>query len=755
MKSPLSIIKALAFKYGTSFRRKALWVAIPGLIITSVVYTFDAVRTEKAIMRGEITKRAEVVAHLASRIGELPLLSGNPELMRNSIATLKSVPEVSFVAFYDSRMVLLMKDGPAVTDKQISSGGPAINIFEDDDYFDLYAPVFTVKAKEDLDVFQDGVNRTDVRENAGWVRIGFSKSAMIAQQQNIILRGLMFAVLFTLAIGWLVFFMFGIATRPLTMLQKALGGVRKGQYPEINISSNDEVGMLAVEYNRMAEAVKDREARLKDSEKRTRELFDRVDHAIFRLDKDGNIKETNRKFDALFGGVERFSGLFGKDRKAFSLESIRENVSNAEERLTGSTGEELVVLMSLYQEYDDNNTLVGYDGHFIDITEKKRLEEALFQTQKLESLGLLAGGVAHDFNNILTGILGYSSLLKNMVPQEEVMHKYLGTIEKSARRAAGLAGQLLGFARKGKYKIERLSVNDIANELAGFLKETLDRNIEIVLNTGADLPAIEGDGTQIYQALLNLCINARDAMPSGGKLYILTDTFRLSDKKTADSMQVVPGNYVRVCVTDTGTGIGPEVRERIFEPFFTTKEVGKGTGLGLAMVYGIIKNHGGHIDVDSGLGLGTKITVWLPATSGPWNENSQVISKGKKTHQGTVLVIDDEEEIRILIRDIMASCGYEVHVAVNGSDGIMIFSENKDRINLVILDMVMPEKGGRQTFTELKEIKPDAKIVICSGYSKEHYIQELSDEGAAAFLQKPFEYTDLVNKVKDVISGGK
>ena len=322
MKTPVDIIKALAFKYGTSLRRKALWVAIPGLILTSVVYTFDSVRTEKAIMKGEITKRLEIVAHLASRIGELPLLSGNPELMRNAISTLKSVPEVSFVAFYNNKMDLLMKDGSDLTSQRVTSGEGTIKIFEDKDDFDLYAPVFTVTAKDDIDIFQEGANRSDIRENAGWVRIGFSKAAMIKQQQKIIFRGLLFAVLFTSAIGWLVYYMFGLATRPLSMLQKALGGVRKGRYPEIHISSNDEVGMLASEYNRMAEAVKDRETRLKDSENRTRELFDRVEHAIFRLDKEGNIRETNRKFDALCGGTGRFSELFGNDRKDVLLESI-------------------------------------------------------------------------------------------------------------------------------------------------------------------------------------------------------------------------------------------------------------------------------------------------------------------------------------------------------------------------------------------------------------------------------------------------
>jgi len=751
MSSLAAVIRSFFFRYGSSLRRKVLWVALPGLIITSVIYTVDAVRTERAIMRGDIVKRAGVVAHLASRIGELPLLSGNPELMRNALLTLKTVPEVGFVAFYDNKMRPLAHEGAVIGKQRTISGAFETNIFEDDDFFDMYAPVFSVKAKEDIDIFQEGPAGADNRENAGWVRIGFSKSSMKKEQRNIILRGLIFAALCTSAIGWLVYYMLGLATRPLTMLQKALSGVRKGEYPEINIRSNDEIGTLALEYNRMAEAVKDREIRLTESEKRTRELFDRVDHAIFRLDKEGNILKTNRKFDSLCGGTGRFSDLFGQDRQGILLESLRDELINVEEKLYDRDGNELIVLMSLYPEYEGQNALKGFDGHFIDVTEKKRLEEILIQTQKLESLGLLAGGVAHDFNNILTGILGYASLMKRMVPEEDNVYKYLDTIEKSACRAAGLANQLLGFARKGKYKMEVLSVNAIIYELSNFMKETFDRSIQIVLNTAEKLPMIDGDGTQIYQALLNLCINSRDAMPEGGKLYIKTDACLLDDRKSAGALQLQTGRYVRVSVTDTGTGIKPEDRQRIFEPFFTTKETGKGTGLGLAMVYGIIKNHGGQVEVHSKQGLGTTIIVWLPASIGQPEESAVAILPEKAAMQGSVMIIDDEEVIRILGRDVLEVHGYKVHVAMNGPEGIKLLREHANSVNLVILDMVMPEMSGRQTFMELKSIKPEIKVIICSGYGKEHYIRELTDEGAAGFLQKPFHYMDLLTRVKETL----
>lgn len=751
MKSPAEIIKGLFFRYGTTFRRKALFVAIPGLIIASTVYTVDALRTETAIMKEEITKRAEVVAQLASRIGELPILSGNRELMKNAISSLKDVPEVSFVAFYDDKMVLLAESRPVTERPRRDLDASRLSIFEQKEYFDLYAPVVTVKAGDDLDILQDSGAYTDLRETTGWVRLGFSKASMIKKQQAIIARGLLFAMLFTAAISTLFYVMFTIATRPLSELHKALGGVRKGEYPEISISSNDEVGMLAKEYNRMADAVKDRETRLRESQKRTSELFERVEHAIFRLDTDGNVAETNRKFDELCGGTKKFSELCATDRRMNSLEGISSDIRNTEVTISGKDGQKLVVLMSIYPELDEAGRHIGFDGHFVDISEKKGMEEALFQAQKLESLGLLAGGVAHDFNNILTGILGYASLMKYMLPGQEVLQGYLGTIEKSARRAANLAGQLLGFARKGKYKEERLNITDIVNELVVFLKETVDRGIEIVLSNGKELPPVEGDGTQIYQALLNLCINARDAMPDGGKLHIKTDTVMFSEKQGNDSLKLLPGCYVVISVTDTGIGIEPEVKKRIFEPFFTTKEVGKGTGLGLAMVYGIINNHGGQVTVHSTQGLGTSFIVYLPVAKGKPEEKEQDLQTGEAAGQGLVLIVDDEEIVRSLGKDILQIYGYKVMTASHGGEGIRIFRENNEIIDFVLLDMVMPEKGGRQTFLEMREIDPEARIVLCSGYEKDHYVRELIEEGAMGFLQKPFHHMDLIAIVQETI----
>ncbi len=747
----LNCLRFLEIKYGSTLKRKALCVALPGLIIASVVYTYDALKTERAIMKEDIVKRAEVVAHLASRIGELPVLSRNRELIGGAISSLRSIPEVSFVAFYDRNMGLLMEDGPVGSTPRALPARRHLVVFENPDYFDVYASVYTEKDREDIDLYHDTEPGGKIRENEGWVRIGFSKAAIIAAERKIIFKGLMFAVIFTLLIGALVSVMFAVATKPLSLLSRALDSVRKGEYPQIRVNSHDEVGMLASEYTRMSDAVRDREARLEESKKRISDLFSRVEHAIFRFDRQGRIIESNRKFDELCGARE-FSSLFaGGDKKDRLSQAVAGTFRNIEEKMFGAGERELTVSMSLYPELDDAGAVVGFDGYFVDVTEKKALEEAIVQAQKLESIGLLAGGIAHDFNNILTGILGYATLTQTMVNEKSKIYCYMDAITRSSQRASNLTHQLLGFARKGKYKTERLNLNDIVGELILFLRETFDRNIAIVFDAAEDLLPVEGDGNQLYQAILNLCINARDAMREGGRLYIKTEPYALEDEMTAQLFRVSEGEYVRLSVTDVGAGMPPEVQKRIFEPFYTTKGVGKGTGLGLSMVYGIIKNHGGHINVYSEVGLGTTMRVYLPKASGMIAEARRNETMQCNERKATILFIDDEEMVRELGREILEAYNYTVMVAVNGSEGVRIFREHGDSVDLVVLDMIMPEKGGRQVFSEIRTMKPGVRILLCSGYGQERYFDELLDDGAVGFLQKPFQHSDLLAKVEEAL----
>ena len=307
--------------------------------------------------------------------------------------------------------------------------------------------------------------------------------------------------------------------------------------------------------------------------------------------------------------------------------------------------------------------------------EKEALREQIFHGQKLEAIGTLAGGIAHDFNNMLQGILGYAAYLKMKVPVDDPMYEPLTVIEHSAERAADLTKKLLGFARKGKYIPEPLNLNDVAENVIPIITRTFDRSIKIQTALKSDLWIVEGDRSQIEHVILNLCLNSRDAMPEGGILSIETFNTEII-KETKPYRHMKEGKYAVIKVIDTGTGMDEETLKRIFEPFFTTKEVGKGTGMGLPMAYGVVKNHNGFIEVDSAPGKGSAFTIYLPAIEKKAVKETAV-SKPLSHGKGTILVIDDEEIIRNVARDILHELGYDVLLASNGKEGVKVYADKK------------------------------------------------------------------------------
>ncbi|MEK6691804.1 MAG: response regulator [Nitrospirota bacterium] len=378
--------------------------------------------------------------------------------------------------------------------------------------------------------------------------------------------------------------------------------------------------------------------------------------------------------------------------------------------------------------------------------EEARIREELFQTQKMEAIGTLAGGIAHDFNNMLQGILGYASLLKMKIKEDDPIYKPLEVIERSAERAANLTKQLLGFARKGKYFEEPLDLNDIIYNVLQIISRTFDRAIEIKIDLDNKLWTVEGDKGQIEHVVLNLCINVRDAMPAGGILRI--ETLNKEIKEGDDSYStIIPGKYVLIKVVDTGMGMDEETMKHIFEPFFTTKGIGRGTGMGLAMVYGVVKNHDGFISVDSEIGRGSTFTIYLPAVEKkPEREDEEV--KEIPYGRGRVLVVDDEEFIRGLSMEALEGLGYDVLEAADGKEAIEIYKAEKGKIDLVILDLIMPKMGGKETFEMLKEIDPDVKVLISSGYGIDPQARGMLDNGAKGFIQKPYNIVEIADMIR-------
>jgi PAS domain S-box-containing protein len=458
----------------------------------------------------------------------------------------------------------------------------------------------------------------------------------------------------------------------------------------------------------------------------------------------------------------------------------RQNLFDIETTLTTASGQRVPILLCASLLIASSGNVVGYMHVFRDISlvkkimfdlaksrnklaernlelaealdELKRLQEQLLHAQKMESIGTLAGGIAHDFNNILSGVLGYASLLRNKIDPEDPLYRYVSTIEQSAIKASKLTQQLLTFGRATKYQVRPVNINPALEESLHILERTITRKIQIEKDISPNLWTVEADISQIEQVVLNLCINARDAMPDGGTLTISSKNCYVGDEESRGHVGLEKGNYVKISISDTGTGIPEDIRNRIFDPFFSSKE--KGTGLGLSVVYGIVKNHGGFVHVESRLGKGTTFDIFLPM-SGRMEEINQTRAESAASggHE-TVLLVDDEEMIRDLGQDILNDEGYTVLLAADGVEAVEMYKKHGDKINLIILDMLMPKMDGVETYRRIKEMNPSSKILISSGYMHNNRGYADFREGIDGIVKKPYKTEELTRKVRQILDGG-
>ena len=385
---------------------------------------------------------------------------------------------------------------------------------------------------------------------------------------------------------------------------------------------------------------------------------------------------------------------------------------------------------------------------FLNITEQKQLQKQLQQAQKMESIGTLAGGIAHDFNNLLMGIKGRTSLMFLDTDPDHPHFEYLKEIEYYIKNAVNLTKQLLDIARSGKYEVKPTDMNEIINNGSEMFGQT-KKEVTIHKKGQTDIWAVEVDRPQIEQVLLNLYVNAWQAMSGTGELYLQTENVTLNDNDVKP-YGVEPGRYVKISVSDTGVGIDETIQHKIFDPFFTTKEVNRGTGLGLSLAYGIIKSHGGIINVQSKKGEGATFNIFLPASE------KKLIKKEtfkKKVLRGaeTVLFVDDEDMIINVGRDIIGKLGYKVLIAKSGKEAIKIYKKCRKKIDIVIMDIIMPEMGGGELYDKLKEINPDVKVLLSSGYDIKGLASKILSRGCNGFIQKPYEIKDLSQKIREIL----
>ncbi len=550
---------------------------------------------------------------------------------------------------------------------------------------------------------------------------------------------------------------------------------------------------------------KQAEVDIRESEEKHRTLLEAMPDIVYKIDAKGYFKYINSAVETLgykadellgkhFSSIVHPEDVDGITRSSVLPEYIGTNTGPGDspkmvdERRTGRRVTKDMILRLLprgWREGDDIQLVIGSltsygeitaAGHYKtsendsalkftgtvgiikDITERMRAEDErsalasqLQQSQKMEAIGRLAGGVAHDMNNVLGAILGSASVLELEVEPDDPKRADIENILVACRKGRDLTRDLLGFARKGKYVKESIFLNDVVAEVKALLTRTIAKRISVETILDDELDPVEGDRGQIHHALMNVCINAADAMEGPSRLTLSTRNVVLDDIAVGRIGGIFPGRYIELKIIDTGIGMDEDTLRMVFEPFFTTKPKGEGTGLGLSMVYGAIKNHGGAVSIDSEVGIGTTVSFYLPAknNTAPQVVANENLKHSSKLDRGGILLVDDEHIIRNSARRLLEKLGYTVFLAENGFAALDAYRSHMNEITLVILDLIMPEMDGPEAFRELLKIDPELKILLLSGYSShDEKIEKLLKQGALGFVQKPFDLRTLSDAVK-------
>ena len=506
------------------------------------------------------------------------------------------------------------------------------------------------------------------------------------------------------------------------------------------------------------------EGALQASEKKFRDLLGTIQLAAVMLDCDGNITFCNDYLLDLTGWTRdevlnrSWFDLFLPEDERHAARSVFQstiaegrNPAHYENSIRSRNGLLRTIVWDNASLRSPEGTVIGTASIGVDVTEHRATEEHLRQSQKIEAIGLLAGGVAHDFNNILTSIIGYGSLLGSRIPATDPLHLYVSQILDSADRAANLTHSLLAFSRKQVIDPRPVDINDIVVGIKQMLGRVISEDIEFNIHTAVHGLIVKADKSQIEQVLLNLATNARDAMPRGGRLTVTTEEVSVDEHFIRMHHYGEPGRYAVISVADTGEGMDQKTKEHIFDPFFTTKEVGKGTGLGLAMAYGTIKQHNGFINVSSEPGKGTTFRIYLPLAEAGLQVAEQKPPSPLSSGNETILLVEDDFAVRKITKTLLEELGYTVIEAVDGEHAVRLFRENKDSVKLVVSDIIMPKQSGGDVKKELKKIVPEVKVLFISGYAADFLAQKGITDGGVNFISKPLRPDTLSRKLREIL----
>jgi PAS domain S-box-containing protein len=784
----------MAFKISTktyNFKSLRVKVAIVSILIITAIVSILALYIAnygKFVLRNELKNRATSMIRNFAYDCEIPVLLEDAPALHKLTDGLMADEAVVYAEIRNEKGRELMSVSKAALMRQEVTAhpndhpGPDILLTEKNGFLWVALPV-RYSFSHTLSEFVDS-NKVMTEKPLGTVTIVFS----MERTDNLIYSSIQSIAMVAVAILFIsiiivVFFMNRVI-QPLMSLVEGHRKVASGDLSwRVTVERNDELGDLSSAFNVMVEQlennqkvieehnrdleekIRDRtkallnsKKALKDSEAKYRSIFDNTGTAMLMVRDDGIISLVNAEFEILTG-YSRAEVEITKHWTEFVLADDVENMKvkqffripnlgdapiKSEFRLVDKNGHIKICFMTVDSNPGTKESIVS----LIDLTEKKTLESQLLQAQKLEAIGTLAGGIAHDFNNLLMGIQGYTSLIMLTLGKDHSQYSKLLSIEDQVQSGATLTRQLLGFARGGNYEIKSTDLNEIIEKTSEIFGRT-KKEIVIRCQYEKSLWTTDVDHGQIEQVLLNLYVNAWQAMPAGGEIYLQTENVIL-DADYCKSFSVPAGKYVKISVADTGTGMDEKTKKRIFEPFFTTKEMGRGTGLGLATVYGVIAGHKGIIDVYSERGLGTTFTIYLPASEKEAVKDEK-ICRGLLTGKETVLVIDDEAVILEVTKDLVEALGYKVSIAQSGQEAIEIYKANHEAIDLIILDMIMPEMSGGETYDRLKSVNPNAKVILASGYTVNNHVTSILDKGCQHFIQKPFNLTDMSLKIREAL----
>jgi PAS domain S-box-containing protein len=569
-------------------------------------------------------------------------------------------------------------------------------------------------------------------------------------------------LLLALIVGLIILVTANRLTQPLQnlashALQIASGNLNPGT---LKVKQHDEIGTLTETFNTMTTNLSSTMEILRSSENKYRSLIDNISIGIYRssLIPQNRYIQVNPAMVKMFGFDSeeellniRPEDLYNDPAEMLPLLDEIQNkgyVRDSELCFRTKAGNQIWCSVTANAEYDNDGNLKWINGFIEEITERKKLSEQLRQSQKMEAIGTLAGGIAHDFNNILTAIIGYATLFKLKLSRNDLEVHYIDDILEAADRATNLTGSLLTFSRKQIISLKPVSLNDTVKRLESFLLRVIGEDIDFKTQLCSEELIIMADAGQIEQMLVNLAANARDAMPDGGLLSISIGRIDVNNEMPVSALE--PGAYAFIEVSDTGWGMEDATRQRIFEPFFTTKEIGKGTGLGLSIVYGIVKQHNGEIQVYSEPGFGTTFKIYQKLVNLKAELSTDIRQEKPYGGTETILIAEDDPAVRKLFREILEGLGYKIIEASDGDDAVAKYIENREKIKLLLFDVIMPKKNGKEAYEEIKKAGGNARIIFSSGYTAD-IISRKGFGDNVNLISKPVNPAALASKVREVL----